>query len=117
LEQDERNEAIELYRERTGAGLQEASDAVDAFERGEPLPPLPQVDNDLEKELLPLLQAGNKIQAVKAYRQRTGSDLKGAHRAIDALAAQHGMATKGGGCAGASVLILAAVWVAVLVFL
>lgn len=117
LDNGEKVEAIALYRERTGAGLREASDAVDAFRRGEPLPSLPQIDNDLEDEILPLLKAGNKIQAVKAYRKRTGSNLKDAARAIDALAAQHGLATKGSGCAGASVLILIAVCTAILVFL
>ncbi len=100
--------------ERTDAEPQEGSDAVDALQRGEPLPSLPQIDDDLEKELLPLLQAGKKIQAVKAYRQHTDSNLKDAVRVIDALAAQHGLASKGGGCAGASVLLLVAVWAVVL---
>jgi ribosomal protein L7/L12 len=117
LEQDGKIEAIKIYRERTGAGLKEAKDAVDAVQRGEPLPSLPQIDDDLEKELLPLLQAGRRVQAVKAYCERTGSDLKEAARAIDGLAAQHGLATKGGGCASASMLILAAVWIAVLFLL
>lgn len=112
LDRGAKADAVSLYRERTGAGQQDASDAVDAFERGEPLPPLPEMDAELEEEALALLRAGQKIQAVKMYREQTGSDLKDALRAIDALAAEHGIAAKGGGCAGAALMILATAWIA-----
>lgn len=110
LDRGEKTDAISLYRQQSGAGLQEGTDAVDAYERGEPLPPLPEMDTGLEEEVLALLRAGKKLEAVKAYREHTGSDLKDSLRAIDALAAQHGIATKGGGCAGVA-LMIAAVWV------
>jgi len=112
LDRGEKADAISLYREQTGAGQQDASDAVDAFERGEPLPPLPGVDAELEEEILALLRGGKKIEAVKVYREQTGSDLKDALQAIDALAAKHGIAAKGGGCAGAVLMILATAWIA-----
>lgn len=117
LERGEKAGAISLYRQQAGAGQQAASDAVDAFERGEPLPPLPEVDAGLEEEILTLLRGGKKIQAVKVYREQTRSDLKNALRAIDALAAQHGIAAKGGGCAGAALMILATAWIAARIFL
>jgi len=107
LDRGEKAGAISLYREQTGAGQQDASDAVDAFEQGEPLPSLPEVEAGLEEEILALLQSGKRIQAVKAYREQTGSTLKHAARAVDALAAEHGIAVKGGGCAGATLMILA----------
>ncbi|MBC8871948.1 MAG: hypothetical protein H8E44_21165 [Planctomycetes bacterium] len=112
LDRDEKPDAISLYRQQTGAGQQDASDALDAFERGEPLPPLPEVEAGLEEEILTLLQGGKKIQAVRVYREQTGSDLKDALRAIDALAAKHGIAAKGAGCAGAVLMILTTVWIA-----
>lgn len=69
LDRGEKADAISVYREQTGAGQQDASDAVDAFERGEPLPPLPEFEAGLEQEILALLQGGKKIQAVRAYRE------------------------------------------------
>ena len=36
-------------------------------------------------DLLPLVQSGNKIQAIQQYRQRTGLGLKAAKDAIDRL--------------------------------
>ena len=37
-----------------------------------------------------LLRAGNKIEAIKVYRQQTGCDLATARAAVDQLAAQLG---------------------------
>jgi hypothetical protein len=54
----------------------------------------------LEAQILDLMQGGKKIEAIKLYREKTGSDLKGAKDAVEALAAQHGMTAKGSGCAG-----------------
>ena len=110
LDHDQKEDAIGLYRQQTGAGVRDANEAVDAFERGEPLPALPEVDTVLEDEILVLLREGKKTEAVKAYRKQSGSNLKDALRAVDALAAQHGVAAKGGGCAGAALMIFAAVW-------
>ena len=60
----------------------------------------------LEKELLLLLEQGNKIAAIKAYRTRTGSSLKEAKDAVEALARQHNI--RGTGCAGMVALAVAA---------
>ena len=63
-----------------------------------------------EQELLDLLRQGRKIEAIKRYREATGVGLKEAKDAVEALAARHGIAAKGSGCAG---VVLIAVVVAV----
>ncbi|HEY5004766.1 MAG TPA: ribosomal protein L7/L12 [Ktedonobacteraceae bacterium] len=85
--------AIKLYRQRTGVGLKEAKDAIDRMalelkiaqsqeskqtERG-------RVDPD---ELQRLIHAGQKINAIKYYREVTGVGLKEAKEAVDWLEAQ-----------------------------
>jgi len=69
-------EAIKIYREATGAGLKEAKDAVESLELrfGGPQP-LPGA-LDFQPELLKLLGRGEKIGAIKLYRERTGVGLK-----------------------------------------
>lgn len=99
LAQDRKIEAIRRLREATGLGLKEAKDAVEAVQTGGQLPALPPDDAELDPELLPLLQAGKKIDAIKLYRERTGLGLAESKQAVEAIAARHGIAT-GGGCAG-----------------
>ena len=62
----------------------------------------------LEDELLQHLRAGRKIQAVKAYRERTGSSLKDAVMFIDAVQKKYGIETpsKSGCSVNAVALIL-----------
>jgi hypothetical protein len=67
----------------------------------------------LEGEILALMRGGHKIEAIKLHRARTGSDLKGAKDVVEALAAQHGISPKGAGCAGALLLMLAGLGMAV----
>ena len=50
--------------------------------------PVPQQPDGLEYQILLLLQAGKKIEAVKLYRQETGAGLKEAKDAVEALAAE-----------------------------
>src|SRR5262245_11232038 len=110
--------AIKLYREQTGVGLKQAKDAVEAFERGERLR-LPASLPDgvaAQGELLALLKAGQKIEAIKLYRDQTGAGLKEAKDAVEDLAARHGIVPRGAGCAGMLVLLVAclgllALWV------
>ena len=78
-------EAIKRYREETGAGLAEAKDAIEALERGQPLATSEPVDTSLETEIVSLLEQGRKIQAVKVYRERTGTSLKEAKDAVEAI--------------------------------
>jgi ribosomal protein L7/L12 len=67
----------------------------------------------LEEELLELLRAGKKIDAIKLYRQRIGVDLKAAHDAVSALAREHNITQSGAGCSGAMLFIAAALAAAI----
>lgn len=99
LRQGNKIEAIKAYRRATGAGLKEAKDAVEALERGKPLPAaqpatqpvvilpasMPVSGGDWLAQVKDLLRQGQKIAAVKLYRQATGVGLKEAKDAIDAM--------------------------------
>jgi len=80
-------EAIKLYREQTGSSLKEAKDAIDALERGDSVSTQPQSrftpPNAGQLEML--VQAGNKIEAIKLYREQTGLSLREAKDAIEAF--------------------------------
>jgi hypothetical protein len=54
------------------------------------------------------MKAGQKIAAIKLHRQETGSGLKEAKDAVEALAAKHGIIARGAGCAGMVLLVLLA---------
>ena len=92
-------EAIKILREATGAGLAEAKYAVEAIERGDYLKTAG-LDDDFEGELLRLLQAGRKIEAIKRYRERNPCGLKEAKDFVEALAKQRGIVSPQGGCLG-----------------
>ncbi len=100
LMQGKKIPAIKLYREQSGLGLREAKDAVDLIENtllvrgpssfqaqaGDPvtedsLPVLEVFDEEIRQCLL----KGNKIQAIKLYRQQSGLGLREAKEAIDRL--------------------------------
>ncbi len=110
-------EAIRRLREATGSGLVEAKDAIEALEAGRqtarpdgPPPPASTADN----EILELLRSGNKIAAIKLYRERTGGGLKDAKEAVEALGRAHGISTpQGVGCGGAATMLLLGLVVAV----
>ena len=82
-------EAIKRYRQVTGLGLKDAKDAIDALPLGETPPGAPAApaaastvsDADIEREL----RAGNKIGAIKLYREKTGLGLKEAKDAVEAM--------------------------------
>lgn len=110
-------QAVKVYREKTGVGLKEAKDAVEALEQSGTLPeaiPLAEIvprradAAALEATLLALLKNNRKIDAVKAYCQATGSDLREAVQAVDAIASRHGIEPKKVGCAGVAILVVAA---------
>ena len=87
-------DAVKLYREITGAGLKEAKDAVEAIARGEPV----QINNvvtthvggatdqaEKMKDVVRLIKDGNKIEAIKTFREATGVGLKEAKDAVEAI--------------------------------
>ena len=118
-------EAIKLYREQTDCGLKEAKDAVEAMEEsmrsGAPVsfpvnsspPPASVVSPDDQfGQLHGHIFAGQKIQAIKLYREASGVGLKEAKEAVEAMEANlrreqpHRFQTvQGKGC-GAGMLLL-----------
>ncbi|HTI50612.1 MAG TPA: hypothetical protein VL475_06670 [Planctomycetaceae bacterium] len=110
LSQGRKIEAIRQYQERTGAGLSEAKSAVEALERGEAhasrqTSPAAMASGE-DAELLELLRQGQKIPAIKRYRERNSCDLRGAKEAVEALAARHGLSSRGAGCLGITALAI-----------
>ncbi|MGB6044253.1 MAG: ribosomal protein L7/L12 [Pirellulales bacterium] len=98
--------AIKRYREATGAGLAEAKEAVERIERSELTAPEPSADSDLETQIVSLLGRGEKIAAVRLYRERTRTGLKESKEAVDAIGRQHGITVPAGsGCLGVFVLL------------
>jgi ribosomal protein L7/L12 len=117
LQGSKKIEAIKVYRERTGVGLKEAKDAVEALERGESLPTREPLDSTMEAEIVRLLEARKKIEAIKVYRERTGVGLKEAKDAVEAVAAQRSIvAPSGSGCLGAALLLMVLIPMAAMVF-
>ena len=98
-------EAIRVLREASGVGLAEAKQAVEAIASSEFLEP-----NDLsgvaEGELLGLLQAGRKIEAIKLYREQHPCGLREAKDFVEALAKQRGIVAPPGGCLGVALALL-----------
>ncbi len=100
-------EAIKRYRAATGAGLADAKNAVEALETGQTLPARESVDSTFEDEILSLLKQGQKIGAIKLYREKTGVGLKEAKDFIEALAAdQHIANPSGSGCLGIALFLM-----------
>lgn len=86
--------AIKLVREKTGWGLKESKDYVDALEAGSPTPPIPSrpaapvftdpVGGGIDWERIRQeLAHGRKIEAIKLYRQYTNVGLKEAKDAVE----------------------------------
>jgi len=96
-------DAVKLYREITGAGLKEAKDAVEmiaagrmidvsnfTFNLGQPSPTASNLAGTIQ-EIQQLIRAGNKIEAIKRYREVTGLGLKESKDVIDRLAEGKGI--------------------------
>jgi ribosomal protein L7/L12 len=97
LSRNQKIEAIKIYRERTGVGLAEAKYAVEQLQRGGNLMNQPPASDDVDPQLLELLMAGEKIKAIKLYREKTKLGLKESKEAVEALAARHGNRTAASG--------------------
>ena len=107
MEGGQKIEAIKLFRERTRAGLKESKDAVEAIQRGEAPPASSWGDRTFEDEVAMLLEQGQKIEAIKRYRERTGVGLKEAKDAVERMAERRGLATsQEAGCLGVVLLTL-----------
>jgi ribosomal protein L7/L12 len=98
IERGNKIEAIKVYREITGVGLKEAKDAVDAMTAGQPIVVSQATlvsgsalagagfasSAALMDEIKRLLRSGNKIEAIKIYREYFNVGLKDAKDAVDA---------------------------------
>lgn len=83
-------EAIKRYREMTGVGLKEAKDAIEELEAGRMVTFAQNVvsrgsTSVSMAQVQAALEAGNKIEAIKLYREMTGLGLKEAKDAIEAM--------------------------------
>jgi ribosomal protein L7/L12 len=82
-------EAIKHYREATGVGLAEAKDAVERIAVGKaPLsaPTGATLPGAAASRIKAMVARGEKMAAIKLYREAAGVDLKAAKEAVDALA-------------------------------
>ena len=98
--------AIKRYREKTGVGLAEAKAAVESLEAGGAFTKPVQPDNpQVTIEIVTLLSHGEKIKAIKLYREQFGVGLKEAKEAIDFIGEQKGIPSSSGyGCLGVVLL-------------
>lgn len=81
-------EAIRRYRERHGANLIAARAAIEQIRWDLTQKVGPKL-SAFEAEIDQLLRAGQKIMAIKRYREQTGVGLKEAKDAVEARAAAH----------------------------
>jgi ribosomal protein L7/L12 len=93
LSQNRKLEAVKLVLETTHCGLKEAKDFVDNFRPGNSLASTePRSKGDIDGELLNLLANGNKLAAVKLYKDATGKGLAESKDYVDSLQV-HGFKT------------------------
>jgi len=87
-------EAIKLYREYTGAGLAEAKEAVEKIEAGQTVGSVS--PSEMPASILPERRAwieealfkGEKVEAIKLYRDGTNQGLKECKEAVEKLEAE-----------------------------
>ena len=103
--------AIKRYREETGVGLAEAKAAVESLEAGRAFSkPVQPDDPHVTSEIVTLLSHGEKIKAIKLYRQQFGVGLKEAKEAVDCLGERNGIPSSSGyGCFGVVLLGIAVI--------
>jgi ribosomal protein L7/L12 len=104
LDADHKIQAIKLYREQFNTSLAEAKDVIDAVEHrgtmidrierkldlvlqelGVAMPQSEDQGSGLEAEIKAEIRRGNKISAIKLYREMTGTGLKEAKDAVDEI--------------------------------
>jgi ribosomal protein L7/L12 len=82
LGQGKKIEAIKAYSEFTGVSLEEAKNALEKY--GRLMDRVTATTGFSEwTQIDALIRAGNKIEAIKLYRQMSGADLKESKEAID----------------------------------
>jgi ribosomal protein L7/L12 len=111
LQAGEKIAAIKRYREETGVGLAEATAAVEFLESGRSMDKRVQPDDsEMTEQIVGLLGRGEKIEAIKLYRELLGGGLRGAKEAVERIGEQNGIpASTGSGCLGVVVIGIALV--------
>ena len=113
LQSGHKLEAIKLYRQATGSDLRTAKNFIEKLQsalEGQDVEalaadnPSPRSPDQVHDEVLRLMQRGEKISAIKAYREHYKVDLKEAKEAVEAISKEAGIA-KPAGC-GATVLLI-----------
>ncbi len=114
LQSGQKIQAIKLYRQATGYDLRTAKDFIGKLQaalEGQNVEALaadstsPQSPDQVHDEVLRLMQRGEKISAIKVYREHYQVDLKEAKEAVETISKGTGSA-KPTGC-GATVLLIA----------
>ncbi len=86
LEGEGKIQAIKVYREITGCSLAEAKGDVERIESAQSLNSDELKGSSLDR-VKSALASGNKIEAIKRHREATGSGLKEAKEAVEAMIA------------------------------
>lgn len=115
LDQGKKIEAVKVYKDQTGSSLKDSKDAVEALQRGASLPSQADPGADLDAEVLRLMGQGEKIKAVKLYREQSGATLYDSKQAVERLAERNGIVVEGGGCGGVIAMCMLAL-IAIAVF-
>ena len=95
LQSGSKIEAVKLYRDATGASLAESKDAVEAM----PVAPIPITDlptilpttgmtPEMRNAIVSAISSGQKIEAIKLYREATGLGLAESKDAVEAMETQ-----------------------------
>lgn len=107
ITQGEKLQAISAYRRQFSCSLEDAKEAVDVLDRDQQFATARPIA-DVEREVGKLLERGEKLQAIKVYREQTGVGLKEAKEEVDAIETRLGLepedAPKPGGCFGVVLL-------------
>ncbi|MBP5513708.1 MAG: hypothetical protein J6Y04_02880 [Bacteroidaceae bacterium] len=91
LHQGEKLQAVKAYKEETGCSLKEAKDYIDDLEQEMQKNSLRKApDMQPDEEVLRLIRQGEKLMAVKVFKERTGCDLIVAKDLIDEIYEQIG---------------------------
>lgn len=89
VREDRKLDAIKWVRERTGMGLAEAKQWVDAIQANRalnaPAPPAVPAPGSADAELIEIARRSGKIEAIKQHRTRFGSGLAEAKDYVEAL--------------------------------
>jgi ribosomal protein L7/L12 len=104
--------AVKLCREWTGCSLREAKHRVEALGTGEREYSdglASNLDEQVMDEILDAMEQGNKLEAVKLYKESTGVSLVESKQFVELLMGELGIEqSSGSGCAGVVLAIVAA---------